>query len=109
MLLLAVAFALVFSALEIALRVFYPQELNFTQPDSYLGFSQIPNVHSQYLRQEFTHEVYINSKGLRDGERSYENPAGVKRILMLGDYFTFGIGLKQNETIPKMLERMLNS
>ncbi|MBI2144018.1 SGNH/GDSL hydrolase family protein [Candidatus Woesearchaeota archaeon] len=106
---MAVAFALVFSALEIALRVFYPQELNFTQPDSYLGFSQIPDVHSQYLRKEFTHGVYINSKGLRDDERSYEKPDGVRRILMLGDSFTFGIGLKQNETIPGMLEHMLNS
>lgn len=55
-----------------------------------------------------TGAVYeINSKGCRDHEypprQSYEG----KRIVVLGDSFTFGMGVNLKDTFPKQLEQML--
>lgn len=53
-------------------------------------------------------DVRTNSRGLRDREFSLEKPAGVTRILVLGDSMTFGWGAAQDDTYPKVLERLLN-
>lgn len=52
--------------------------------------------------------VMINAEGLRDYEYDYQRPAGVTRILALGDSVTFGWGVKLEDTYPKVLERLLN-
>lgn len=52
--------------------------------------------------------VRTNSMGLRDREFSPEKPPGVHRILVLGDSMTFGWGARQEDTYPKVLERLLN-
>jgi len=51
--------------------------------------------------------VRWNSEGLRD--RDYMIPKGedTYRILVLGDSFTWGVGLEVEDTIPKLLERNL--
>ena len=54
------------------------------------------------------YRVVISSQGLRD--RFFGPKAqGEFRILMLGDSFTMGWGVENHETIPKALERLLNS
>lgn len=57
----------------------------------------------------FTTELRINSKGLRDVERSYEKPAKVYRILALGDSMTFGWGVEAEETYVSLLEKCLST
>lgn len=52
--------------------------------------------------------VRTNSLGLRDREFSRQKPTGVHRILVLGDSMTFGWGAKEEDTYPKVLERLLN-
>lgn len=52
--------------------------------------------------------VVINSKGLRSPETSYEKPAGVYRILNLGDSIVMGWGVRQEETYGQQLEEILN-
>ena len=50
-----------------------------------------------------------NSLGLRDREYAVPKPAGCERILILGDSFTFGGGVTNDEAIfPEILERRLN-
>ncbi len=50
-----------------------------------------------------------NSKGYRDREYSFEKPANIFRILVLGDSQTFGQGLKSiNDTWHKKLEYLIN-
>jgi hypothetical protein len=49
-----------------------------------------------------------NSRGLR-GRREYadEKPAGVTRVLVFGDSFTFGEGVSDDETYAHVLEELL--
>ncbi len=60
--------------------------------DDVLGWRLIPNARKFYRNETQPYLVQINSKGLRDGEHSYDKPAGVFRILVIGDSFVFGAG-----------------
>ena len=57
-----------------------------------------------------TGEVYtcrINNHGWRDLDRTYENPRGAYRILIIGDSVTFGSVVPLEKTYPQILETML--
>ena len=69
-----------------------------------LSFTHVPNGHSFLMGVD----VKINSQGLRDNEYSFQKPAGVYRIMLLGDSTTFGWGVEQRDTAAKFLERKLN-
>jgi len=53
-------------------------------------------------------EVRTNSFGCRDREYSLKKEPGVTRIVVLGDSITFGQGVKEEETFPKVMEKSLN-
>lgn len=57
---------------------------------------------------EYTSWVEINSKGLRGREIDYPKPADEYRILVVGDSFTFGEQVNQDETFTQRLEDQLN-
>lgn len=48
-----------------------------------------------------------NSDGFR-GEREFTIEPGMRRIAFLGDSFTFGIGIDQQETFPHLIEGLLD-
>lgn len=52
--------------------------------------------------------VKINSLGLRGPEATPEKPRGTYRILGLGDSFTMGFGVRDEDTFLRRLERGLN-
>lgn len=56
---------------------------------------------------EYNYTAHINSHGYRGAEFAVPKPAGKKRILVIGDSFTFGVGAQDNETIPALLEQNL--
>lgn len=58
--------------------------------------------------EEFGTFVRINSKGLRNPETPYEKPRDTYRILALGDSWTFGFRMEEEEAYPRQLERILN-
>jgi lysophospholipase L1-like esterase len=58
-------------------------------------------------RPELKHRVSINSLGFRGGEISAAKSAGVTRILCLGDSFTYGSYVDDDQTLPFQLERKL--
>jgi GDSL-like Lipase/Acylhydrolase family len=50
----------------------------------------------------------MNSLGLRGPEISHDKPLGTFRILVLGDSFTFGAGVRDEDTFVRRLEKSLN-
>lgn len=53
------------------------------------------------------HDVAINARGWRNREVAADKPAGVTRIMMLGDSIVFGWGVAQDQTMSAKLERDL--
>ena len=93
---------------EIILRLFLPQNLNYTMFDENLMYKHIPNLEFRYSRQEFDNIVKFNSKGLRDYEHDYNKGKNAFRILILGDSFPEALQVNLNETFAKVLEQKLN-
>ncbi len=50
----------------------------------------------------------INSRGFRDLERAIPKPAGVRRVVCLGDSFTWGVRVLFDDAWPRRLERLLS-
>jgi hypothetical protein len=69
-----------------------------------LGYDGLPNVRGRFHGQTVTH----NSKGNRGEETAFEKPAGVKRVVVMGDSQAWGYGVADDETIPAQLSRLLN-
>jgi lysophospholipase L1-like esterase len=69
--------------------------------DEELGWRNIPGWTASTAGKKLT----INSKGLRDREYAYEKPDGTRRILVLGDSFTWGYGVENDAIFTEVLER----
>ncbi len=54
-------------------------------------------------------ELSVNSLGYRGPSRPFEKPPGTLRILLIGDSYTFGVGMPEDDTIAAQLERVLRS
>jgi lysophospholipase L1-like esterase len=52
-------------------------------------------------------DIAINSHGLRGGEWTPEKPAGVRRIMALGDSSVYGFGVEDDEVFTARLEEHL--
>ena len=50
----------------------------------------------------------VNAHGYRDLPRATPKPAGVRRVLSLGDSFAWGAGVEFEDAYPQRLERALN-
>src|SRR5512143_450760 len=49
----------------------------------------------------------INARGYRDLERAIPKPPGVRRVVCLGDSFTWGVGVLFDDAWPQRVERLL--
>jgi lysophospholipase L1-like esterase len=107
-----VLFGVVMLSLEGVARLFHWWPDPLMQPDERFGFAHIPDACGWWVNidtlGEFQTHVCINSKGLRDREYPYEKPAGVFRILVLGDSFADGLEVSLEDSFPKVLETLLN-
>lgn len=106
-----IVFCFVFS--ELALRLFAPQN---TEPnprglyanDPELDFVLTPQQSGISRSPEWNVKVETNSLGIR--ERELTNKAiGERRILILGDSFTFGAGVETDEAYPRRVEEFLRA
>lgn len=95
--------------LEAVARLFWPVPPTWIQP-------QTRHLHSPLLgwvlppgSESFTIDapVRVNSLGLRDDEFPLAKPAGERRILCLGDSFTFALGVRFEDLYVQQLETML--
>jgi len=102
--------ALVF--VEVAVRIIEPREVLrefFETPDPVLHHKLIPGARGRQKNMEFDAPYEINSLGLRDREFPRAKPAGTKRILVLGDSFTEGVGVSGPETFSSQLQGLLDA
>ena len=90
-------------------------------PDVKMG-EYIPNITFRFIYMDHDYGLtsgnvwttrsvisHINRYGLRGPNVEPKKPEGVFRILALGDSFTFGEGVADNETFVVRLENMLNA
>jgi hypothetical protein len=84
------------------------QEQNrYTEYDPVVGWRKTPGAHVVYERRDFQVEFDVNSQGLRGPERPYAKPAGVSRVLALGDSFVEAYTVSDGETVTARLEHHL--
>lgn len=95
---------------EFFFRWFYPIpysiEINmYFMPDEFTGFRLKPDSIGHY---QDNIPAVANSRGHRDQEFDLEKKPGVFRILVLGDSFTVGANVREEQAYPQILENLLN-
>jgi hypothetical protein len=106
MALAAMGIVLALASVELVVRLIEPREVLrefFETPDPVLHHRFIPGSRGRQKTLEFDAAYTINGLGLRDRELPREKPAGVRRILILGDSFTEGLGVDDHETFSSLL------
>ena len=93
---------------EFAVRTIAPQPIGnalpMYEPDSLCGHRLKTGFSGRLRSGEFNVRVRINSRGFRGDEWCFES---LHRILILGDSFTFGYGVEEDDTYSSVLERSL--
>lgn len=102
----------VFSVLIVILVVFVFDRLLFSRPLHYSPVSSIPIIFPPFSEEEFVstdfhYTVKINSIGLRNREISVPKPLGIFRIAVIGDSYTYGWGVEEEQTWVRLLEKMI--
>ena len=109
--LLGISVALTLVGLELVMRLFYPVPPTWHDPQirhlksPLVGWVLPPSSDGWTIDAP----VRVNSLGLRDEEMTVEKPSGTKRVLCLGDSFTFALGVRLEDLYAKQLERRLST
>ena len=74
------------------------QTAAFTASSATSGLQNHPNAAGYKHTSEFSVHVRVNSKGLRGPETDYQRSPGTFRTLVLGDSFTFGLQVEEDDT-----------
>jgi hypothetical protein len=77
--------------------------------DPALGWSKPPGGQAFLQRAEYRTHIRINSHGLRGRELAYDKPAGLRRVLLLGDSFVEGYTVEEPATVGQVLEDSLRA
>ncbi len=112
-----VALALGLGLAEAGLRLFFPQPLaeRYGSPaaggplvaiDPELGWTLRKNVSGVTSDEAWQADLATNALGFRDVNHG-EKTAGVTRVVVLGDSFVFGSGVKQDEPVTRRLAALL--
>lgn len=79
----------------------------FYRADAELIWRLEPNYQGTYRGYEGDARTTINAQGFRGPDWSPERLAAPQRVLCLGDSTTFGYGVADDETFPRLLEARL--
>ncbi len=102
---------------EAGLRLFFPQPLaeRYGAPaaggplvaaDPELGWTLRPNVSGLASDEPWQADLATNALGFRDVDHGNKVP-GVTRVVVLGDSFVFGSGVRQDEPVTRPLADLL--
>jgi lysophospholipase L1-like esterase len=106
----------IIAALELTLRIFFPQTLvptavvgeRFSLPHPDLGMRYVPGAVWRFRHPEYSVEYAINEDGFREPTSPAAHPASRgRRVLLLGDSFTFGQGVSYEMTWGAIAEGLL--
>ncbi len=78
----------------------------FEANDSYV-WGHLPGAVDYHGYENPTPEIRINQFGFRDDKMSQTKPENTKRILALGDSFTFGMGVRHENIFTEKLQNFL--
>jgi lysophospholipase L1-like esterase len=97
--------------LELALGLIAPIPFSvergmFCEADPYTGYRLKPNVNSYAHNTGYTN--HINQYGHRDQAVKIPKPDNVFRILLLGDSFTIGAKMREQQAYGHLLENLLD-
>ncbi len=97
---------------EALLRMVLPQPVLIDPdaflPDPVLGVRLMPGFEATVATTEYRSTWVINEDGHR-GPRAGERGPAAMRIVALGDSFTFGYGVEEEEAWPRRLEALVNA
>jgi hypothetical protein len=115
---LLISLFLILLIFEIVLRVFFPiyapvtkrnhSNVELMEYNSRFGWLHKKDLCTWIETSEYSTSISLNVNYLRGKLYKYEKPEGLKRILVLGDSFVFGLGVNDNETFSVKLEEMFN-
>jgi lysophospholipase L1-like esterase len=94
---------------ECAMRLAFPRPPRWVEPQTkhlespLLGWVLPPGTRSYTIDAP----VSVNALGLRDDEIPRAKPPGERRVLALGDSFTFALGVRFEDLYVQQLERLL--
>jgi hypothetical protein len=74
-----------------------------------LGWSQTPNARYDFVIDGRPVHVAFNSLGFRDDEHRREKPAGVRRVVVIGDSFCEAVQVNLEQTFFRVLQDRLNA
>lgn len=95
---------------EVFIRVFAPEPIlpRYVCATNYGIRGNEPNRNYWHTTPEYHINIQTNSKGIRAFEEiPYEKPAGVKRIVVLGDSFGIGYGVNLEDTFTSQMKNFL--
>jgi GDSL-like Lipase/Acylhydrolase family len=78
-------------------------------PDPVLHHRMEPHTFSRFHAVDYDYLQRVNNLGLRGRDLEPAKRQGTYRILMLGDSFTMGFGVEDDETFSALLERALRN
>lgn len=74
-----------------------------------LHHALVPNSQCTYRSKEWSVKFTVNSLGLRDREYTRQTPQGTARIIVVGDSFTEGFGVSEQDNFSSKLAVLLNT
>lgn len=114
LLLLLASVIVTVSIAEVVLRVVGYERMTVTPLTGFheyngeLGWKLIPDYKSRFVHRDFSVEMTTNSDGFRDDEYDVENKGGKVRVVSLGDSFTWGWGVEDDEVYMQVAESLLD-
>jgi hypothetical protein len=94
---------------ELATRLFTATEPPLFENHEILGKTFVPGLATTRWVEESDRRIAFrfNRDGMRDADRPYDKPPGVRRVAVLGDSMIAAMAVDEDETLVRLLERQL--